>query len=82
MLNVKVLFQKKLLSNQSVIVWHRLNNKTIKEEYKTNEMGQIKFPVSATGRWMVSTVKMERILNDPKVQWQSYWGSCTWGYEK
>ncbi len=80
-LTVKVLFQKKILTNQLVVVWHRLNGKTIKEEYKTNESGQLSFTVSSDGRWMVSTVKMERITNDSKVQWQSYWGSCTWGYE-
>ncbi len=81
-LTAKILFQKKPLVNQLIIVWHRLNGKTIKKEYRSNEMGQISFPVIPTGRWMISTVKMERIANDPKVQWQSYWGSCTWGYEE
>jgi hypothetical protein len=30
---------------------------------------------------MISTVKMERLENDPRANWQSYWGSCTWGYQ-
>ena len=30
---------------------------------------------------MVSTVKMIRLENDAKANWQSYWGSCTWGYQ-
>lgn len=80
-LTAKILFQKKLLANQLVIVWHRLNNKTSKQEYTTDALGQVSFPVTPNGRWMISTVKMERIANDPKAQWQSYWGTCTWGYE-
>ena len=82
MVAAKIFFQKKPLVNQKIIVWHRLKGRTIKEEYRSNDLGQISFPVIPTGRWMISTVKMERIANDPKVQWQSYWGSCTWGYEE
>ena len=81
-LTAKIFFQKKPLVNQQIIVWHRQNGHTIKEEYRSNELGQISFPVIPTGRWMISTVKMERTANDPKAQWQSYWGSCTWGYEE
>jgi hypothetical protein len=29
---------------------------------------------------MVSCVKMVRLQNDPQAEWQSYWGSLTWGY--
>ena len=79
---VKILFQKKLLTDQLVLVWHRLNGQTTKSEYTSDENGQIRFPLSHEGRWMISTVKMERLNEDPKAQWQSYWGSCTWGYEK
>ena len=81
-MTVKVLFQKKLLSNHRILVWHRLNGQTLKSEYTTDEKGQINFPMSNDGRWMISTVKMERFTEDPNAQWQSYWGSCTWGYEK
>ncbi len=81
-ISIKVLFQKKLLTNQRIIVWHRLNDQTIKSEYTTDEKGQIRFPLSLDGRWMISTVKMERLSDDSTAQWQSYWGSCTWGYEK
>ena len=81
-LTAKILFQKKPLVNQQIIVWHRQNGHTIKEKYRSNEQGQISFPIIPAGRWMISTVKMERMAKDPKVQWQSYWGSCTWGYEE
>ena len=81
-MTVKVLFQKKPLINQLILVWHRLEGQTVKSEYTTDEKGQISFPMSKDGRWMISTVKMERLNDDPNAQWQSYWGSCTWGYEK
>lgn len=78
--SVKILFQKKPLASQQVFVWHRLNNHTEKLTLTTDELGLIRFPAKAIGRWMVSTVKMERVTDNPSVQWQSYWGSCTWGY--
>jgi uncharacterized GH25 family protein len=79
-LKVQVLFQKKPLANTDIKVWHRDNGQTVKHELRTNEKGQVKFPVFTNGRWMVSTVKMIRLKNDPKADWQSYWGSLTWGY--
>jgi uncharacterized GH25 family protein len=80
-ITVKLLFRKKPLANQLVKIWHRENNETQKIELQSNEKGLVQFPLKPSGRWMVSTVKMERLQNDPKAQWQSYWGSCTWGYE-
>ena len=80
-IHFKIFFQKKLLKNTLINVWHRENNKTTKEELKSDDSGEIEFPVKTSGEWMVSCVKMNRLENDPKAQWQSYWGSCTWGYE-
>jgi uncharacterized GH25 family protein len=80
-LKVKVLFRDDPLSNTLVKIWHRINGKTIKTDLTTNEYGEIIFPVSTNGKWMVSLVKMVRLESDPAAQWQSYWGSLTWGYQ-
>ena len=80
-ISVKVLFKNQPLTNQLVNVWQRLNGKTSKQEYQTNEKGCLSFAVTTTGKWMVSTVKMIHLENEPKADWQSFWGSCTWGYE-
>jgi uncharacterized GH25 family protein len=80
-LTVKVFFKNLLLSNTLVKVWHRKKNKVTKEEYITNQDGEVSFDVERTGAWMVSCVKMIRVNDDPGAQWQSYWGSCTWGYK-
>ena len=79
-LTTKVLFKKQLLANALIKIWHHDNNKTSEQDLTTNEKGEISFDVSATGRWMISTVKMEHLDNDKKANWQSYWGSLTWGY--
>ncbi len=81
LLKVKVLFQKQPMANSLIVAWHREKGKTIKLELISNGKGEVSFPVSASGAWMVSAVKMERLQNDTKAQWQSYWGSLTWGYE-
>lgn len=79
-LSFKVLFQKKPLPNQLIKIWNRNGATTTKIELTTDANGLINFPLQTTGRWMVSTVKMERV-NEEGVDWQSYWGSVTWGYE-
>ncbi|HEU4860381.1 MAG TPA: hypothetical protein VFT15_11110 [Chitinophagaceae bacterium] len=48
---------------------------------RTDSNGEIFFPVNTRGKWMISTVKMERLADNPVCDWQSYWGSLTWGYE-
>lgn len=50
------------------------------KELSTDSKGELSIDVEPGGRWMISTVKMVRLQNDPKAQWQSYWGSVTWGY--
>jgi uncharacterized GH25 family protein len=80
-LTVRILFNKQILSNQLINVWQRVSNKTTRQQYHTNEKGELLFRVAANGKWMVSTVKMIRLNNTPQANWQSYWGSCTWGYE-
>lgn len=80
-MKVKILFNRQPLVDQLVRVWCRKNDKTMIEEFLTDQDGVISFKVLRSGNWMVSTVKMVRLNNDPKAQWQSYWGSCTWGYQ-
>jgi uncharacterized GH25 family protein len=80
-ITLRVLFQKQPLANQLIKVWNRYQHNTVKNEYTTNEKGEISFAVNTRGKWMVSTVAMVHLENDPLAHWQSYWGSCTWGYE-
>jgi uncharacterized GH25 family protein len=78
---IKVLFNNKPLADQLIKMWYRENNNTIKEDLLTDQNGLVSFKIRKSGRWMVSTVKMIHLENNPKANWQSYWGSCTWGYE-
>lgn len=80
LMKMKVLFQKKPLANQKIRVWHKMPDGVTDSSYTSNENGEISFTVSSKGEWMVSCVNMVRLNDDPKAQWQSYWGSCTWGY--
>jgi uncharacterized GH25 family protein len=77
----KVFYKGSPLSNTIIKVWHRVKNKTEKKELRTDRNGEIFFPITIRGKWMVSTVKMERLTDNPISDWQSYWGSLTWGYE-
>lgn len=79
-LKVKVLFRGESLANTKIRTWHKLLGKVTDSSFMTNDNGEISFPVNTTGEWMVSCVTMIRLTDDPKAQWQSYWGSLTWGY--
>ncbi|RYY52751.1 MAG: DUF4198 domain-containing protein [Chitinophagaceae bacterium] len=80
-LSVRVLFRGEPLKNQFVVVWHRNKFIFLKVQYRTDANGEIRFPVMTRSRWMVSTVKMVRLGKGAGADWQSYWGSLTWGYQ-
>lgn len=77
----RIFYKSTPLSNALVKVWQRVNGKTIKKELITDATGEIVFRVTTEGKWMISTVKMERLNDNPVADWQSFWGSLTWGYE-
>lgn len=74
-------FKGKTIPNQLIKVWNRNKGMTSKWDLNSDVSGKIRFPLKKTGSWMVSSVIMERQVVD-SVVWQSYWGSCTWGYTK
>jgi len=80
-LSIKILFRNVPLTDALVKIWHREKGNTDKSEFLTNENGEIRFPVTTSGKWMASIVKMTRLPEEEKAQWQSYWGNLTWGYE-
>lgn len=79
-LSFAILFGGKPLPKAVCKVWKRHKGKTTMQELTTNAAGQLTIPTEPEGRWMISTVKMVRLQDDPKAQWQSFWGSLTWGY--
>jgi uncharacterized GH25 family protein len=81
-ISIKIFFQKKPLTNTLIKIWHRENNKTRQQDMTTDLNGMIRLNVKRSGHWMISAVKMVHLENDPKANWQSYWGSLTWGYDK
>jgi uncharacterized GH25 family protein len=81
LLRANIYYKNEPMPNALVKVWHRTNNKTEKRDLTTDAKGEIVFPVTTKGKWMISTVKMERLKDNPIADWQSYWGSLTWGYD-
>lgn len=79
-LKVKVLFKGEPLANAKLVAWHKLSGTVSDSSFTSDANGEISFPVETTGEWMVSCVHMVRLTDDEKANWQSYWGSVTWGY--
>ena len=80
LMKMKILFNKEPLSNHKIRVWHKMPDSVTDSSYTSDDNGIISFTIEPKGEWMVSCVNMIRLEGDPKAQWQSYWGSCTWGY--
>src|SRR6188508_2754943 len=51
----------------------KAKDQTVTKNLTTDSEGEIVFPVGTTGKWMISTVKMERLFDNPVSDWQSYW---------
>jgi uncharacterized GH25 family protein len=77
-----VLFKGKPLPNQLIKVWNTQQNKTYIKEITTDAKGTFSYKIekAGSGIWMISTVYMEHITSDQNADWQSYWGSLTFGY--
>ena len=75
-----IYFLNRPLRDGLVRVWHKVNGKV---EVKTFHAikGLVEIQIEPSGIYMVSLVKMEAIKGDTKADWQSYWGSLTWGYD-
>ncbi len=80
-LTFQVLFDNKPVKDALVVVWHKGNNvKTTIQKYRSDTDGKISFSYVKKDRWMVSTVKMIENANKQEADWQSYWGSYTFGF--
>lgn len=77
---VKIYFQGQKLKKTKVSVWHKLDDKVSVQDYTTDDDGELKFFMATEGEWMISCVKMVRLENNQQADWQTYWGSLTWGY--
>lgn len=70
----------KPLEGAQIVVWHEEEGRVNRRALRTDEKGTITFPLTRQGNWMVSVVHMVRAEESKKADWQSYWGSFTFGY--
>ena len=57
-LDCQLLWEGKLVPHSMVKVWSLVGNRIFLQNIYTENDGTIRFPISSTGRWMVSSVKM------------------------
>lgn len=80
MMRFRVLFNRKALQNLLVKTWFRDDNgKIAMETYRTNARGFVSVK-RHSGKFMISTVYMERNTADSVADWQSYWASLNFEY--
>ena len=50
-------------------------------EAQTDDGGVVRFAIESRGTWMLTTIAMERDLDDPDTDWISFWSSTTFRVE-
>ncbi len=73
-LECKVLYRGNPEAHALVKVWSHIGNRVFLQNIYTESDGAIRFPISNSGPWMVSMVKMVR-SQSPKADWESMWAS-------
>jgi uncharacterized GH25 family protein len=79
-MSCKVTYEKKPAKHITVKVWGHVGNKIFLQNIYSEDDGSIKFPISASGPWMVSAVRMEK-SKDPKADWESSWASLVFNID-
>jgi uncharacterized GH25 family protein len=75
-------YDGKPLEGVKVMVWRQTADKLEKSALRTDSRGEVNFPLEQTGKWMTSVVHMVRTDGSDKADWQSYWGSYTFGFSE
>lgn len=76
-LTCKVLFEGKPAPHTLVKVWNRVRDTSFMQNIYTENDGTIRFPISTTGPWMVSSVRM--IASERGAEYHSLWASLVFG---
>lgn len=74
-LPLKILFEGRPLCGARVVAHNRDQKLTLAA--KTDKDGVARFPLSASGAWLVRLVHMRSCAGCADADWESFWGACT-----
>jgi len=77
-LQCKVYFEGKPVPHALVKVWSKIKDTTFLQNIYTEKDGSIQFPISTSGEWMVSSVKMIKSEKEG-AEYHSLWASLVFG---
>ena len=75
-----ITWEGKPVPHIKVKVWGHVGNKIFLQNIYSEDDGTIRFPLSANGAWMVSTVKMQR-SKTVGAEWESSWSSLVFNID-
>jgi len=77
-LSCKIFYEGKPAPHTLVKVWSKIKDTTFLQNIYTENDGSIRFPISTSGEWMVSSVKMIKSEKEG-AQYHSLWASLVFG---
>ena len=79
-MDCRITFEGKPVPHIMVKVWGHVGNKIFLQNIYSEDDGTIRFPISAPGPWLVSTVKMQR-SKTVGAEWESSWSSLVFNVD-
>ena len=80
-ITVNVLFEGKPLADKMIVTWNKTaTKKTRQQKLRTDAKGNMTFTLDEKGQWMVSTVHMIPLIDNPEGNYQSFWGNLTFEF--
>ena len=77
-LQCKIFYEGKVVPHALVKIWSKIDNTTFLQNIYTEKDGSVRFPISTSGDWMVSSVKMIK-SEKPGAEYHSLWASLVFG---
>jgi uncharacterized GH25 family protein len=76
-LEVRVLFDGNPLAGAKLFAHCREGEKVMTQAVTTSDAGVATFKLDRSGPWLVRLVHMRRCTGDTDIDWESFWGACT-----
>lgn len=76
-LDFRLFFDGKPLADALLKAWHKQDGQTTLIRARSDEAGLVHLTLPFVGTWMLSTVHMLRVTDDPAFDWESFWGNLT-----
>ena len=79
-MDCRITFDEKPVPHSKVKIWGHVGNKIFLQNAYTEDDGTVRFPISAPGPWLVSTIKTQR-SKTVGAEWETFGSSLVFNID-